>query len=247
MSRDEAGRLRVAVVGAPGRMGSLACAAVEAQPDLELVARVGRGDSLDACAAADVVVELGGEQASWQSLRWALEHSTSVVLGSSGVDLDEVRRAVERHGPLTDVAVVVVPNFSVSALLVRRFAAAAAPHFDSVAVVEYAGSHKKDAPSATAVEAARHIAAARRHAPGGTDDAERTPPGAVVDGVPIASVRLAGLLSHQQVILSSPGDAVTLRFDTTDRSAYTAGIVAATRAAGSRTGLLVGLDSVIPL
>lgn len=246
MSSESPDRIRVAVVGAAGRMGSLACATVSAHEDMELVAQVGRGESLEACSDADVIVEFAGAEGSRSALDWALGHDTSLIIGSSGLTVDEVRAVIEQQSAeLESSAVLVIPNFSIGALLIRHFAASAAPHFESVAIVEYANVKKKDAPSGTAVETAKQISSVLDQERSSNPAENQLGEVAAAPGVPIASVRLPHLLSGQEVLLgSSSGESLTLGFNTMDRSAYMVGLVAAIRKSQSTCGVLAGLESV---
>lgn len=235
--------LRVAVVGAGGRMGSLTCAAVEADPDLELVARVGRGDSLDAAvdAGAQVAVEFSTPDSVRGNVEMLLEQGVHVVVGASGLSADDLA-ALEAH---TDAAhCLVVPNFAVGAVLLMRFAAQAAGHLDDVEIIELHHKQKADAPSGTAVRTARMISEAREHQPSipGPVTSAR---GQVVEGVIVHSVRLPGVVASQEVIFGAQGQTLTLRHDTFDRSAFVPGILLAIRRVSDLAGLTVGLDALL--
>lgn len=243
---------RLAVFGAAGRLGSAVCAAVEAADDLELVARVGSADSRDGAAGADVAVDVTRPDAVLDNVRWCVDHLMHVVVGTSGFDeqrLDTVR------GWLADrpeLGVLVVPNFSVGAVLMMRFAAQAAPFFESVELVEAHHPDKVDAPSGTAHRTARLVADARRGAGlGPGPDATRDDPdgarGARVGGVPVHSVRLRGVVAAQEVLLGGPGETLSIRHGSHDRAAYLPGVLAAIRAVPTLPGLTVGLDAVLGL
>ncbi|RJK96488.1 4-hydroxy-tetrahydrodipicolinate reductase [Vallicoccus soli] len=242
-------RLRVGVLGAHGRMGAEACRAVEAAEDLELVARVGRGDPLEVLegAGVEVAVDLTRPDAVMANLEHCVRAGIHVVVGTSGVDgarLDQVRRWLAAS-PRTGV--LVAPNFALGAVLLMRFAAEAARWFPSVEVVELHHPRKADAPSGTARRTAELVAAARAEAglgaaPDATETALDGARGAVVDGVPVHSVRLMGLVAHQEVLLGGQGEVLTLRHDSLDRSSFMPGVLLGVRRVGRHPGLTVGLE-----
>jgi 4-hydroxy-tetrahydrodipicolinate reductase len=246
--------IKVGVIGAQGRMGSEVCAAVEAAPDLELVAAVDVGDSLDAIvtAGAQVVVEFTQPHVVMDNIAFCVENGIHCVVGTTGFDdarLAEVRALVEARA---GVSVLVAPNFGIGAVLMMRFAALAAPHFESVEIVELHHPDKVDAPSGTAAHTASLIADARRAA--GTPDAPDATTtslpgarGADVDGVPVHSVRLRGLVAHQEVLLGGVGETLTLRHDSLHRSSFMPGVLLAVRGVGDRPGLTVGIDGLLGL
>jgi len=247
-------RVRVGVLGASGRMGTSVCRAVEAAPDLDLVAELGSGDPLERLAdqRVEVAVDLTRPDAVMDNLRFCVEHGIHAVVGTSGFDdarLDTVRGWL-RHAPA--VGVVVVPNFAIGAVLMMRFAAQAARFFDSVEIIEMHHPDKADAPSGTARRTAQLVAATRREAglgpmPDATTDAADGARGASVDGVPVHSVRARGLLAHQEVLLGTTGETLTLRHDSFDRESFMPGVLLAVRAVGSRPGLTVGLEHLLDL
>jgi 4-hydroxy-tetrahydrodipicolinate reductase len=244
--------VKVAVLGAAGRMGSTACAAVEAADDLELVARLGSGDPLTALtdAGAEVAVDLTRPDAVMANLQFCVEHGIHAVVGTSGFD-DE--RLATLRGWLADapgVGVLVAPNFAVGAVLMMRFAEQAARFFESVEIVELHHPDKTDAPSGTARRTAEVVAAARRDAglgpmPDATATALAGARGAQVEGVPVHSVRARGLVAHQEVILGTTGETLTLRHDSYDRQSFMPGVLLGIREVGSRPGLTLGLDALL--
>jgi 4-hydroxy-tetrahydrodipicolinate reductase len=233
-------------------MGSAACAAVEAAEDLELVARLGSTDPLaDLTAAkAEVAVDLTRPDAVMANLRFCVEHGIHAVVGTSGFD-DE--RLATLRGWLADapgVGVLVVPNFAVGAVLMMRFAEQAARFFESVEIVELHHPDKADAPSGTARRTAEVVAAARGEAglgpmPDATATALDGARGARVEGVPVHSVRARGLVAHQEVILGTTGETLTIRHDSYDRESFMPGVLLGIREVGSRPGLTVGLDALL--
>jgi 4-hydroxy-tetrahydrodipicolinate reductase len=242
--------VRVGVLGAKGRVGSEVCRAVEAADDTELVAEIDAGDSLDALAEAQVVVDFTHPDVVMDNLRWCIGHGLHCVVGTTGFDESRLAALREALADAPDVGVLIAPNFSIGAVLMMRFAAAAAPYYESVEIVELHHPDKADAPSGTSRRTAELVAAARREAGlGSMPDATSTgldgARGAEVDGVRIHAVRARGLVAHQEVVLGGPGETLTIRHDSMDRASFTPGVLAAVRAIGDRPGLTVGLEHVL--
>lgn len=246
---------RVGVVGAAGSMGSLACAAVEAADGLELVARVTSSDSLDLLVdtGADVAVDLTHPGVVMDHVAFYVDHEVDAVVGTSGFTAERLDLVSSRLSRASgDVGVLVVPNFSVGAVLMMRFAAQAAAHFESAEIVELHHPAKKDAPSGTAVRTAEMVAEARRSAeagpmPDATGPDHASARGSRVDGVPVHSVRARGLVAHQEVLLGNVGETLTIRHDMPDRAAAMPGLVASVRWVTHHPGLHVGLEPVLGL
>jgi 4-hydroxy-tetrahydrodipicolinate reductase len=246
--------LRVGVLGARGRMGSETCRAVDAAEDLDLVAMVEAGDWLFgvADAGAQVVVDFTSPDVVLDNIRWCIDEGIHCVVGTTGFDaakIDTVRRWVEEA---PGVGVIIAPNFAVGAVLTMRFAQLAARFFESVEIIELHHPAKVDAPSGTAARTASLVADARRNAGvGPAPDATRTAldgaRGATVDGVPVHSVRLAGLVAHQEVLFGTTGETLTLRHDSYDRVSFMPGVLLAVREVASRPGLTVGLEALLDL
>lgn len=243
---------RVAVFGAGGRMGAETCRAVAAADDLELVARIGRGDDRAAATAADVAVDFTRPDAVMDNLAWCVEHGVHAVVGTTGFDADRLDRLQALLAGAPGVGVLVAANFSVGAALMMRFAEQAAAFYDSVEVVELHHPGKADAPSGTATTTARRIAAVRAAAslPPPPDATAQEVPGARgadVDGIRVHAVRLRGLVAHQEVLLGAEGETLTLRHDSLDRVSFMPGVLAAVRAVRSRPGLTLGIEPVLGL
>jgi 4-hydroxy-tetrahydrodipicolinate reductase len=246
--------IRVGVLGAKGRVGSEVCRAVETASDTELVAAVDAGDALEALvdSTAQVVVDFTHPDVVMDNLEFCVRRGLHAVVGTTG--FDEARLESVR-GWLTDtpgVGVLVAPNFSVGAVLMMRFAALAAPYFDSVEIVELHHPDKADAPSGTSRRTAELVAAARTAAgsapmPDATTAALEGARGAEVDGVRIHSVRARGLLAHQEVLLGGVGETLTLRHDSLDRASFVPGVLAGVRAIADHPGLTVGLEHFLDL
>ncbi len=247
-------RIRVGVLGARGRLGSEVCRAVEAADDLELVATVGSGDDVEDLVRArvQVAVDVTRPDVVMDHLRLCVEHGIHAVVGTTGFDDERIARLEEWLAASPGTGVLIAPNFSVAAILMMRFAAQAAPYFESVEVVELHHPDKADAPSGTATRTARLIAAARREAgsspmPDATSSGTEGARGADVDGVRVHALRVRGLVAHQEVVLGSAGETLTIRHDSLDRVSFTPGVLAGVRGIGTRPGLTVGLEGLLDL
>ena len=233
-------------------MGSEVVRAVEGADDMELVAGVDAGDDRTALEAARVVVDFTHPDAVMDNLRWCVDHGVHAVVGTTGFD-DE--RLATLRGWLADAPgtnILVAPNFGIGAVLMMRFAAQAARFFDSVEVVELHHPNKADAPSGTARRTAELIAAARDEAgvgasPDATTSALDGARGADVGGVHVHSVRLAGLVAHQEVLLGGSGETLTIRHDSLDRASFMPGVLLGVRGVVDRPGVTVGLEPLLDL
>jgi len=255
---------RVAIVGASGKMGTAATQAIGAAQDLSLVALVDPTEpvappgarwvaaieDLDP-AGLDVVVDVSVAAAARRTIAWVAEHGASAVIGTSGLS-DEDLRVTAQRAARSGARILVVPNFSIGAVLVARFAAQAAPYFESVEVIELHHDRKRDAPSGTSIATARAIAEARTASGAGapadpttTETLEGARGALGAGGIRIHSVRLPGLLAHQEVHFGAPGEGLVLRHDTYDRESFMAGLLLSVRGIGSINGVAVGLDAVL--
>ncbi|MEO7981914.1 MAG: 4-hydroxy-tetrahydrodipicolinate reductase [Sporichthyaceae bacterium] len=246
--------LRVAVLGAAGRMGAEACRAVEGAGDLELVARVGSDDPVQSVVDAEphVAVDLTRPDAVMDNVRFCVEHGVHVVVGTSGFDDERLAAVRGWLDAAPGVGVVVAPNFAVGAVLMMRFAAQAARFFESTEIVELHHPDKADAPSGTARRTAELVAQARAAAglaaqPDATSSGLDGARGADVAGVPVHSVRARGLVAHQEVLFGTAGETLTIRHDSYDRASFMPGVLLAVRQVGSRPGLTVGLEPLLGL
>ena len=246
--------LRVGVLGARGRMGSETCRAVDAAEDLDLVAMVEAGDWLFgvADAGAQVVVDFTAPAVVLDNIRWCIDEGIHCVVGTTGFDAEKIATVQGWVDEAPGVGVVIAPNFAVGAVLTMRFAQVAARFFESVEIVELHHPAKVDAPSGTAARTASLVAEARRQAglgpaPDATSTALDGARGASVDGVPVHSVRLAGLVAHQEVLLGTTGETLTLRHDSYDRVSFMPGVLLAVRSVPTRPGLTVGLETLLDL
>ena len=246
--------IRVGVLGAHGKVGSEVCRAVERSPDTDLVAAVDAGDALETLASAgtEVVVDFTHPDVVMDNLRFCLSRGIHAVVGTTGFDDERLERLRGWLADAPGVGCLVAPNFSVGAILMMRFAALAAPHVDSVEIVEVHHPEKADAPSGTAQRTARLVAEARRRAgvgpaPDATTTALDGARGATVDGIPVHAVRLRGAVAHQEVVLGGLGETLTIRHDSLDRASFTPGVLVGVRAVRSRPGLTVGLEEFLDL
>ncbi len=246
--------LRVGVLGALGRVGAEVCRAVDEAPDMELVARIDADDALDELVKADAeaVVDFTHPDVVMDNLRFCIEHGLHAVVGTTGFDEERLDSLRDWLADSPATGVLVAPNFSIGAILMMRFAQIAAPFYESVEVVELHHPDKADAPSGTARRTAELIAAARRDAGAGQmPDATSTSldgaRGASVDDVRVHSVRLRGLVAHQEVLLGGLGETLTIRHDSLDRSSFTPGVLTGLRAIADHPGLTVGLENFLDL
>ncbi|WP_370415180.1 4-hydroxy-tetrahydrodipicolinate reductase [Streptomyces fradiae] len=247
-------KLRVAVLGAQGRIGSEAVRAVEAAEDMELVAALGRGDKLETLveAGAQVVVELTTPGSVMGNLDFCVRHGIHAVVGTTGWTEERLAQLRDWLAQFPQTGVLIAPNFSIGAVLTMKFAQLAAPYFESVEVVELHHPNKVDAPSGTATRTAQLIAAARAEAglgaqPDATTTALDGARGADVDGVPVHAVRLRGLLAHQEVLLGGEGETLTVRHDSLHHSSFMPGILLAARRVTTVPGLTFGLEHFLDL
>ncbi|BAJ31106.1 MULTISPECIES: 4-hydroxy-tetrahydrodipicolinate reductase [Kitasatospora] len=246
--------LRVAVIGAKGRIGSEAVKAVRAAEDMELVAALGRGSDLAelTAAGAQVAVELTHPDSVMGNLDYCLGNGVHVVTGTTGWTEERLGTARDLLAKAPGLGLLIAPNFSIGAILGMKFAQTAARYFESVEVLELHHTGKADAPSGTATRTAQLIAAARAEAglPPQHDPTTHGLPGARgadVDGVPVHAVRLRGLLAHQQVMLGGEGETLTIRHDSTHHSSFMPGILLGARKIADHPGLTLGLEHFLDL
>jgi 4-hydroxy-tetrahydrodipicolinate reductase len=264
--------IRVGVIGANGKMGRQVSHAVADDPELRLVAAVdvsGAGepigplvdhpeldvaisDEMDMLleAEAEIAVDFTHPDAVMDNVRWCIRHAIHVVVGTTGITaahLDEIRKLIEEEGNESNV--FVAPNFAIGAVLMMRFAATAARFLPTAEIIELHHSAKADAPSGTALKTAEEIAKARAEGMVVSASQEAVPGarGADVTGVHVHSVRLPGLLAHQEVILGGPGETVTIRHDSYDRASFMPGVLLAVKQVAAHPGLTYGLEQLLGL
>lgn len=246
--------IKVGVLGAKGRVGSAVVAGAAAADDLEVVAEVDHGDSLEMLvdAGAEVVVDFTTPSAVMGNLEYCINHGIHCVVGTTGFDqerYDQVRSWLDDNA---GVGVLIAPNFAVSAVLTMVFARQAAPFFESAEVVEYHHPNKLDAPSGTAIKTAEGIAQARRDAgagdvPDATEQALDGARGADVDGVKVHAVRMTGMVAHEEVIFGTKDQSLTIRQDSYGRDSFVPGVLTGVRQVADRPGLTVGLEHYLGL
>lgn len=261
--------IRIGVFGAAGRMGSTVCEAVAADPDLELVAAVdphhagldlrqavgvdvrgvqvqGDADVFDK-TGVEVAVDFTHVDAARENLEWCAAHGVHAVVGTTGFTADDLARF---EGLFQKSSCLIAPNFAIGAVLMMRFAEMAAPFFETAEVIELHHDNKIDAPSGTALRTAERMAQAS--AEWAEDPTTKT----VVDGarggsgpagIRIHSVRLRGLVAHQEVLLGTTGQSLTIRHDSYDRVSFMPGVMLACKRVAERPGVTVGLDAVLGL
>lgn len=250
------------IVGGAGRMGQVLAAGLGAAEDLGVAALVDLHEpsnlfggvyapSLDELGelSADVVVDFSTPESAAQSAKWCSAHGVALVIGTTGLSpsqLSDVEKASTKTG------IVMASNFSIGVVLQERFAKMAAPYFDRVEIIELHHDKKADAPSGTSLSTARAIADARARAglqplvdPTSRVSAEGARGADGADGVRIHSVRLPGLVSHQEVLFGGPGEGLTIRHDSFDRVSFVLGVTMAVRAVDSTPGLTIGIDSFV--
>ena len=246
--------IKVGVLGARGRMGSQVRQAVAGADGMGVAAEVDEGDPRDALAGCDVVVDFTHPGAVMDNLRWCVGKGLDTIVGTSGFDEPRLAQVREWLATAPSVRVLIVPNFSVGAVLMMRFAQQAAGFFASAEVIELHHAAKADAPSGTASRTAAMIAEARAAAglgepPDATVSALEGARGtALGGGVHVHSVRLPGLVAHQEVLLGAPGEVLTIRHDSMDRVSFMPGVLRAIQGIGALpAGLTVGLDRLLGL
>jgi 4-hydroxy-tetrahydrodipicolinate reductase len=245
---------RVAVIGALGRVGRSIVGAVEAAPDLELVAAIDKDDPLEALvdAGTEVAVDFTHPDVTAGNVDFLVGRGIHAVVGTTGWTEERYDHVRDLLGDAPSTGVLIAPNFAIGAVLMMRFAAQAAPFFESVEIVELHHPNKVDAPSGTAAATARAIAQARRAAgsepmPDATTQSLEGARGTEVEGIPVHSVRLRGLVSHQEVLLGTTGETFTLRHDSLDVSSFGPGVLLGVRNVAAHPGLTVGLDAYLGL
>ena len=246
--------IRVAVIGAAGRMGSNAVDAINEAEGLELVAALGRKDSLETLLEKniDVAVELTVPKSTEANVRFLVEHDIDTVVGTTGWDAEKLSSLESLLAEHAETAVLIAPNFSIGAVLAMRFAELAAPYFDSAEVVEIHHPRKLDAPSGTANHTAQRIAAARKAAelppvPDATESDRDGARGAVIDGIHVHAIRQQGMTASEEILFGSSGEALTIRTDSHSTSAFLPGIVTAVSSIAGYTGLVHGLENMLEL
>jgi 4-hydroxy-tetrahydrodipicolinate reductase len=228
------------------------CDAVRAADDLTLSAEVDAGDALSLLtdSGTEVVIDFTHPDVVMNNLKFLIDNGIHAVVGTTGFTderLDTVRSWLADN---PGTAVLIAPNFAIGAVLSMYFAQKAAPYFESVEVIELHHPHKADAPSGTATRTARLIAQARTGLPPNPDATSTGLPsarGADVDGIPVHSIRLTGLVAHQEVLFGTLGETLTIRHDSLDRTSFVPGVLLAVREVAARPGLTIGIEPLLDL
>jgi len=246
--------IKVGVLGAKGRMGSEAVKAISAASDLEVVAQIDLGDSLDQLisSGAQTIVDFTHPDAVMGNLEFAINNGINVVVGTTGFDEKKLSQIKGWLAANPKVGALIAPNFGLGAVLMMQFAAQASKYFESVEIVELHHPAKADAPSGTAARTAELITEARKSVnkeamPDATSSSLPGARGAKVGDVPVHSVRLRGLVAHQEVILGDLGETLTIRHDSIDRTGFMPGVLLGVRKVGSTPGLTFGLEHFMDL
>ena len=246
--------IKVAVLGAKGRMGQTTVEAIDSTSDLELVAASDLGDSLDllVSSGAQVVVDFTHPDSVMGNLEFAINHGINVVVGTTGFNSEKLETISGWLGTNPGVGALIAPNFGLGAVLMMQFAAQASKYFESVEIIELHHPNKADAPSGTATRTAELITQARNSVakevmPDATSSGLQGARGAKVGDVPIHSVRLRGLVAHQEVILGDIGETLTIRHDSIDRTGFMPGVLLGIRKVAATPGLTFGLEHFLDL
>jgi 4-hydroxy-tetrahydrodipicolinate reductase len=242
--------IKVAVLGALGRMGAEVVKAVEKSSDCQLVAALDLGDSLDQLisSGAQVVVDFTTPDSVMANLEFLIAHRIHAVVGTTGFDDARMAKLNSLSAAHPEVGVLIAPNFAIGAVLMMEFAAKAAKYFESAEIIELHHPDKVDAPSGTASRTAEIISAARREAslpamPDATTTSLDGARGALVGDVPVHSVRLRGLIAHQEVLFGGLGETLLIRHDSLDRAGFMPGVLLGIRSVISRPGVTFGLEN----
>jgi len=246
--------VKVGVLGARGRMGQEVCRAINATNDLELVAEIDVNDSIESLKSskAEVVVDFTTPEVVMENLKFAIENGIHAVVGTTGFDGTRLETLKKLLAANPKVGVLIAPNFGLGAVLMMQFAKSAAKYFESAEIIELHHPEKVDAPSGTATRTAELINEARREAnlgkmPDKTAKSLEGARGAKIGEVPIHSVRLRGLVAHQEVLFGDKGELLTIRHDSLDRSGFMPGVLVGVREVSSNPGLTVGLEHYLKL
>jgi 4-hydroxy-tetrahydrodipicolinate reductase len=244
--------INVGVLGARGRMGATVVKAVDGAEDMKLVAALDDGDNFAALAGAQVVVDFTHPDAVMGNLEYLISHDIHAVVGTTGFSEERLASLRALLEPSPSLGVLIAPNFALGAVLAMRFAAQAAKFYASAEIIELHHNRKADAPSGTAAHTARMIAAARAEAgvepgPDATTSELDGARGASVEDVRVHSVRLPGLVAHEEILFGGEGETLTIRHDSLDRTSFMPGVLLGVRTVVTRPGLTVGLENVLDL
>ncbi len=244
--------MRVGVLGAKGKVGATMVAAVQSAGDLTFTVGVDAGDELTQLTdtGTEVVIDFTHPDVVMDNLKFLIDNGIHAVVGTTGFTEGRLDQVLDWLAGKPDACVLIAPNFAIGAVLTMHFATQAAPYFESVEIIELHHPQKADAPSGTAARTAKLVAQARKDLPPNPDatstglDGAR---GADVDGIPVHSVRLTGLVAHQEVLFGTQGETLTIRHDSLDRTSFVPGVLLAVRKVADRPGLTVGIEALLDL
>jgi 4-hydroxy-tetrahydrodipicolinate reductase len=246
--------INVAVLGAKGRMGAEVVRTVRDAPDLTLVAELDIGDSLNqlVTAKAEIVVDFTTPDSVMANLEFVIVHGMHAVVGTTGFDDFRIEKVKSLLGKNPAVGVLIAPNFALGAVLMMEFAKKAARYFESAEIIELHHPNKVDAPSGTAARTAELMTQARVDAHldpmlDATKIALAGARGAKVGQIPIHSIRLRGLVAHQEVLFGGPGETLSIRHDSLDRSGFMPGVLLGIREVGKHAGINFGLEQFLSI
>ena len=249
-----AAKIRVGVLGSKGKMGQAVLTAISGADDLECVAQIDLGDSLDLLTKnnAEVVIDFTQPDSVMGNLKFAIENGIHCVVGTTGFNDEKLAQLKKMIAANPKVGVLVAPNFGLGAVLMMQFAAKAAKYFESAEIIELHHPNKIDAPSGTATRTAELMGDARKSAglpvmPDATATSLDGARGSQVAGIHIHSIRARGLVAHQEVIFGAQGETLTIRHDSLDRSGFMPGVLVAVREVGRHPGLTYGLEHFLNL
>ena len=241
--------IKVGVLGARGRMGAEVVKAVTEAADLELVAALDLGDSLDQIksSGAQVVVDFTTPDSVMANLEFLIANGINSVVGTTGFDSERIAKLEKLIAANSKVGVLIAPNFAIGAVLMMEFATKAAKYFESAEIIELHHPNKVDAPSGTASRTAELMSKARKDAglaamPDATTTSLDGARGATVGDIPVHSIRLRGLIAHQEVLLGGLGETLTIRHDSLDRAGFMPGVLLGVRKIIAHPGLTIGLE-----
>ena len=244
--------MRVGVLGAKGKVGTAMCAAVEAAADLTLSAEVDAGDPLSGFTdtGTEAVIDFTHPDVVMKNLEFLIVNGIHAVVGTTGFTDERLAQVTQWLAKSPGTGVLIAPNFAIGAVLSMHFAQKAAPYFESAEVIELHHPQKADAPSGTATRTAKLIAEARKGLPPNPDATSTGlagARGADVDGIPVHSVRVTGLVAHQEVLFGTTGETLTIRHDSLDRTSFVPGVLLAVRQIAGRPGLTIGIEPLLDL
>ena len=243
--------IRVGVLGSNGRMGATVCQAIAASSDFELVAELDIANDLAELVSkkVQVVVDFTTPDVVMANLEFLAKNNIHDVVGTTGFDAARLGKVAELFKQ-SEANIIIAPNFGLAAVLMMQFAQLAAPYFESAEIIELHHPRKADAPSGTAKRTAELIAQARTGLPPMPDastDVVNGARGANISGIPVHSVRLQGLVAHQEVLFGGPGESLSIRHDSYDRESFMPGVLLAIRKVSEIPGLTFGLEELIGL